>query len=287
MGGTVNNPAGGLIKIDNGAIVKLQNGSYANGGSITLNSTGNTTELAVAGASVTLTGVGNVTMSNNANNFILGTTNTNILTNRVIIQGSGNIGNNSMGLVNGGTIIANQSTPLVIQPNFMGFTNNGTLQVNSGDIMHVQTGPFANFVGTTLTGGTYNVSGTLQIDQLGTAGGEIVTNAANIILNGAASSFVDSASNDALSNLNTNATGSGFTITGGRNFTTAGNFTNNGTLTVGSGSTFDVNGNLTNFSGTTLTGGTYSISGTLQFNGANIVNNCREHHLDRHDFEDH
>ena len=42
-------------------------------------------------------------------------------------------------------------------------------------------------------------------------------------------------------------------IASGRNFTTAGNFTNNGTLTVGSSnSTFDVNGNLTNFSGTTL-----------------------------------
>ena len=140
-----------------------------------------------------------------------------------------------MGLVNGGTIIANQSTPLIIQPNFMGFTNNGTLQVNNGDIMQVKTGPFSNFVGTTLTGGTYNVSGTLEIDQLGNTGGEIVTNAAHIIMNGPTSTFVDSASNDALSNLNTNAVGSGFTIMGGRNFTTAGNFTNNGTLTVGGG----------------------------------------------------
>ena len=273
LGGTLNNPAGGLIKIDNGAVINLQNGSYANGGSITLNSTGNNTELVVAGASVTLTGVGNVTMSNSANNFILGAVNTYILTNKVTIQGSGNIGNNGMGLVNGGTIIANQSTPLIIQPNFMGFTNNGTLQVNSGDMMLVKTGPFSNFVGTTLTGGTYNVAGTLEIDQLGNAGGEIVTNAAKIILNGPSSSFVDAAMNDALTNLKTNATGSGFTIIGGRNFTTAGNFTNNGTLTVGSGSTFKVNGNLTNLSSGTLNGGVYSISGTFQFNGANIVNN--------------
>src|SRR5215510_3955827 len=75
----------------------------------------------------------------------------------------------------------------------------------------------------------------------------------------------------------TNAAGAGFTINGGANFTTAGNFTNNGTLTVGSStSKFDVNGNLTNFNSTTntLTGGTYNLTGTLQFNGANIVTNA-------------
>jgi len=43
---------------------------------------------------------------------------------------------------------------------------------------------------------------------------------------------------------------------------------------VGSGSKFDVNGNLTNFSGTTLTGRSYNLTGTLQFNGANIVTNA-------------
>src|SRR4029077_15229197 len=73
----------------------------------------------------------------------------------------------------------------------------------------------------------------------------------------------------------TNDSGATFAIASGRNFTTAGNFTNNGTLTVGSSnSTFDVNGNLTNFSGTTLTGGTYNVTGTLQFNNANIVTNA-------------
>jgi len=53
----------------------------------------------------------------------------------------------------------------------------------------VDTGTFTNFSGTTLKGGTYNVSGTLQIYNLGTAGGEIVTNDANLILSapGAAS----------------------------------------------------------------------------------------------------
>jgi hypothetical protein len=278
LGGTISNPAGGVIKIDNGAALKLQSGSYFNAGGITLNSTGNTTELMVNGSNVTLTGGGSVTLSNNANNFILGAASTDMLTNQETIQGAGNIGNGRMGLVNSGTILANQGTALIIQPDSLGFTNNGTLSVSSGDTLHVSnasSGPFSNFVGNTLTGGTYNVSGTLQIDQLGNTGGEIVTNAANILLNGSTSSFVDAAGMDALTKLNANSTASsGFAITGGRNFTTAGNFTNNGTLTVGSGSKFDVNGNLTNFSGTTLTGGTYNVTGTLQFNNANIVTNA-------------
>ena len=79
---------------------------------------------------------------------------------------------------------------------------------------------------------------------------------------------------NALKNFKTNAPAGNFALAGGRSFTTTGNFTNNGVLTIGSGSKFDVNGNLTNFSGTTLTGGTYNVSGTLQFNGANIVTNA-------------
>ena len=275
LGGTVNNPAGGVIKVDNNTLLNLENGSYPKLGSVTLNSTGNFTELQVNGANVTLSG-GSVTMSNNANNLIFGAATADTLTNQETIQGAGNIGHGRMTLVNSGTINANQSAGLTIQANG-GFNNQGTLSVSSGDLMHVFGGPFSNFSGTTLTGGTYNVTGTLKIDQLGSTGGEIVTNKANISLNGGASSFVDAAGKDALTKLNANATGSAFTITGGRNFTTLGNFTNNGTLTVGSGnSKFTVNGNLGNFNSTTKTlmGGTYNLTGTLQFNGANIVTNA-------------
>jgi hypothetical protein len=62
---------------------------------------------------------------------------------------------------------------------------------------------------------------------------------------------------------------------GGQSFTTGGNFTNDGVLTVGTGSTFAVapTGSLTNFSGTTLTGGTFEVLGTLEFAGANIKTN--------------
>ena len=130
-------------------------------------------------------------------------------------------------------------------------------------------GNLTNFSGTTLTGGTYTVGGKLQFN-----GANIVTNAASITLSGVSSKIVNQTAADGLANFATNASTGSFTISGGRNFTTAGNFTNNGSLTVGTGSKFIVNGNLTNFSGTTLTGGTYNVSGTLQFNGANIVTNA-------------
>jgi hypothetical protein len=250
-------------------------GTINNTGSITLNSAGNNSTLELT-ANTTLTGSGTVTLTNSTlpSNYIYGSSGAFVLTNQNnLIQGTGTIADGQMGLINNGTILSNGSG-LTIQPSSSGFTNNGTLQVAAGSFMHVLGGPFTNFASNTLTGGSYNVSGNLEIDQLGSTGGEIKTNAANITLNGATSSFVDSAGKDALSSLNTNAATGIFTISGGRNFTTQSDLTNNGTLGVGTGSKFVVSGNLTNFSGTTLTGGVYNIGGTLQFTGANIVTNA-------------
>ena len=261
-----------MLKIDNGAVLDLESGTYSKLGAVTLNSTGNFTELVIDGTSVTLS-KGTITLSNNANNYIFGAATADTLNNGDTISGAGHIGNGQMTLVNSGTINANQSAGMVIQASG-GLTNTGTLQVAVGDTMHVFGGKFTNFSGSTLTGGSYVVAGTLEIDQFGTTGGEIVTDAANITLNGNSAKFVDAAGKDVTTNLATITSAGGFTLTGGRNFTTVGNFTNNGALTIGSGSKFDVNGNLTNFAGTTLTGGTYNVTGTLQFNSANIVTNA-------------
>src|SRR6516165_2747758 len=103
-------------------------------------------------------------------------------------------------------------------------------------------------------------------------GGEIVNNAANITLNGPNSSIVDQNGLNALTKLAANSTStSSFTVEGGRTFTTGGNFTNNGTLIVGSGSLFDVTGNLTNISGSTISGGTYNLTGSLKANNASGI----------------
>jgi len=306
-GGTMETASGNTATLDgssHGALTLSKGSTYTsplntqtlilgvinnNGGIVLDGGAGTNTEMTLQ-TNTTLQGAGGgtVTLSTasspaGGNAFIQGNGLTLTNTNN-ILRGAGIIGNGSLSLINGagGTLLANSPGQTLLINGSGTITNNGTMQVASGSALHVQNGPFTNFAGTTLTGGTYNTSGTLEIDELGSSGGEIVTNAANITLNGPSSSFIDAAGKNALLNLSTNAPGSSFTVTGGQNFTTnssdsaSGAFTNNGTLTVGSSSsTFDVNGNLTNFNSATktLTGGTYNVTGTLQFNGANIVTN--------------
>jgi hypothetical protein len=258
----------GSVLVNTGATLNLtSSGTDTNGGTVSL--IGST--LKISGATTTLSGKGTVSLSNSASNLITGGTGV-TLTTANTIQGSGTISN--MAIVNTGTLNANQSTPLIVLPAAGGLNNKGTVNISTGDTMQIGTsagGALTNFSGTTLTGGTYTVGGTLQFGASGTS---IVTDAANITLTGASSQIIDFSNNNVLTNLATITSGSSFTLGASRSFTTAGNFTNNGTLTVGGGDTFKVNGNLTNFSGTTLTGGTYKVNGTLKFNNANIVTNA-------------
>ena len=280
--GAVTLSKGSTYTVNTGNVVATT-GTITDKGNIQLNGGNSNNALMGLNGNTTLNGGGTLTLAFNG----IGTGGAIIqqngggitLTNQDTIQGTGTIGNGGLTLINAtaGTLFASLSGQTLLVNGGGNITNNGTMKVATGALLHVTNGTFTNFSGTTLTGGTYNDSGTLEIDELGNTGGEIVTNAANIILNGASSSFVDGGGNNALSLLNTNASGSSFSITGGRNFTTAGNFTNNGTLTVGSNtSKFVVNGNLTNFNSVsdTLTGGTYNVTGALQFNGANVVNNA-------------
>jgi len=264
------------LSFNNGTSLTINGGGVSNSGNIRLNSTGTSTFLNF-NKPATLGGGGTITLTDSANpqNFIRGASSNVTLDNQETIQGAGNIGNGQIGLTNDGTILANASHALSIQPSSSGFTNNGTLQVASGSIMHVFGGPFTNFSGSTLTGGTYNISGKLEIDQLGSTGGEIVTNAASIILTGSASSFVDAAGKDALSKFATNGSAGSFSLQGGRAFTTAANFSTAGTLTIGSGSTFTVGGIGTSFTqtaGTTTDDGTLAVpsSGSLSLNGGSL-----------------
>ena len=298
-GGTLNTSGGGVIEsggtttlngvtLSSGSTYTASNnattavsGTLTNNGTIQINGGNGANGFFALNAATTLSGGGTVTLSTNPSNggsaYILQNTGGLTLTNfNNTIQGNGVIGNGGLTVVNeaGGTIASNAAGGTLLLNGGGGLTNLGTLAVSSGDLLHVTSGPFTNFSGSTLTGGTYNVAGTLQVDELGSAGGEIVTDAANIVLNGTAASFVDGGGNNALSRLAIIAAGSSFDLLGGRNFTTAGNFTNNGTLGVGSGSTFNVTGSLGNFSGTTLTGGSYNVTGTLEFPGANIVTNA-------------
>ncbi len=242
-------------------------GTITNDGSIAMS--GSTLSI---GNSVTLAGTkGTVVLSNSASNLITAATSGLTLTNDNTIEGAGTI--EKMAIVNDGTIAANQSTGLIILPSSGGLTNKGILSVSTGDTMEIGTsagGALVNFSGTTLTGGTYDVTGTLEFGASGTS---LVTNDASITLTGKSAEIEDFAGQNILTDFATNATGGSFSLASGASFATAGNFTNNGKLTVGAGSVFKVTGSLTNFSSSTdtLTGGTYTVGGKLEFAGADIV----------------
>jgi hypothetical protein len=122
-----------------------------------------------------------------------------------------------------------------------GLTNSGTLQANAASTLQVSTN-LTNFNAGALTGGTYVANGTtghagiIQLNLAPNTGGEILTNAATIVLNGPTAVIVDSNGNNALESLSNN-TGS-LTVTGGQVFSTGASFTNGGTLHVGAASSF-------------------------------------------------
>src|SRR4029077_19080968 len=132
-------------------------------------------------------------------------------------------------------------------------------------------GSLTNFSGTTLTGGIYNLTGTLQF-----TGANIVTNVANIQCTRASSKIIDQLSANGLANFATNASTGSFTVAGGRTLSTLGAFTNNGTLTTtGIGSEFTAGGNLINNKSLTTTGGDSEVatigSATFTNNGSLTV----------------
>ena len=126
-----------ILNIGNNTQLTIQSGgNILNNGALNLNSSANTTELIIDGAT-TLSGTGTVTMSNNTNNYITGG---GTFTNKQTIQGAGNIGNNNLTLVNSGStaiIDANVSSTLQINPNG-GTTNTGTLEATAGGVLELE-----------------------------------------------------------------------------------------------------------------------------------------------------
>jgi hypothetical protein len=301
-GGTMGTNPGGVSTLDgstHGALTISAGSTYSNGNAsyvVTLGTITNngTIQLTAAGnnsifdlsANTTLNGNGTVTLASTGAGYAIiqqevgGLTLTNAGN---TIQGAGIIGNGGLTIVNGagGTILANVSGGTLYINGTGGLTNNGTLQVDAGSTLRV-TSPITNFSGTTLTGGTYIVAGTLEIDALGTTGGEIVHNAADIILSGAGYSFVDANGRNALSAFSTNLAAGSFTLENGANFTTLGAFSNSGVMDIEAGDLFSVNGVFTQSGGTTQVDGTLTASsitvngglleGTGQLNGSLTVN---------------
>jgi hypothetical protein len=138
--------------------------------------------------------------------------------------------------------------------------------VGGGGLINI-TGPFSNFSSTTstLTGGSYLLTGTLQFQNA-----SILKNAASITLTGAASKIVNQLAVGALKNLNANLTGATFSLQSGRLFTTPAAFTNAGTLTVGVGSGFGTTSSYTQTAGRTTVDGALSAPGGMKVNAGTL-----------------
>jgi len=105
------------------------------------------------------------------------------------------------------------------------FDNQGMVTVSSGT---VSIGNAVQLMGNTLTGGTWYVSGSGKLTLSGSGGSDIVTNQAEITLDGAAAVFSN------LTYLEENQ--GGLSLLGGQRFVTSGGLTNAGTLRIGADS---------------------------------------------------
>jgi hypothetical protein len=112
------------------------------------------------------------------------------------------------------------------------FSNTGVVDVQIGTLAFTRN--VAQTTGTTLTGGTWKVGAgaALVLD-----GGNLATNQGSVVLSGSGSTFAQ---------INSLANNQGsFDINSGRNFSTVGNLTNSGLVTIGPTSTLTVDGMFT------------------------------------------
>ncbi|MDQ6625711.1 MAG: choice-of-anchor D domain-containing protein, partial [Verrucomicrobiota bacterium] len=324
IGGTLSTAdltgAGGVIQsINNASIENLTNNGFLNAvdnttlqfvgtivdnGVTRLNSAGNTTDLRLNG-DVTLNGTGTLTGSNTLSNRVLGlTTGNETLTNGPshTINGTMQLGQNFMNLVNQGLIESNQSN-LIIDPTSTAlnditgtfrassnaqltlaggsYTNNGTYEALTGSVLQMNSDAvLTNYnSGTmTLTGGTYRSVSTGGQSTLNLNIGQVVNNAAGIVLDGV-NTIIHTSDNttDALRDFNNNTATGSFTVTNGRNFNRTFAFNNAGLVMVGPSSLFtavqfDLSGTLTGAGTLTDSGPLNWTAGTMSGTGITNAN---------------
>jgi hypothetical protein len=180
------------------------------------------------GGAQSIAGSGSVMMQGDGNNTVIGQESDNTLT---IAQGvtvssnNGVIGEFGSKLVNDGVMLSLPGLTIASDT----FTNNGTLEADSGSFVEVF-GTLTNYNATTstLSGGTFVAGGPMYLSSIAT----IVTNASTITLSGVGS-IIGGAQGDAINNSITTNTGT-LDIAEGESITAASNttFLNEGTLVI-------------------------------------------------------
>lgn len=139
------------LALTNGTVLSVHrnparplSGLIENAGLITLNSTGMVTQLELADGDVTLTGSGTIRLGNHVLNRISGLGAGRLINEDNTIAGSGQLGLNSLGIVNRGLILADQPVALVVDPNTLGLVNEGVMRAENGATLSIIGGNFNN-----------------------------------------------------------------------------------------------------------------------------------------------
>ncbi len=264
----------GAIKINDGSTLEIGSGVWINNiGSITLNAAAQTSTLAFNNSQPLLLGsatsAGQVTMSDNPGNRIVGITGQETLVNNAAhtIQGAGTIANFGGGFVNNGTVIANGANPLIID--ISAATTRGNAGLTTGGVTEIQNGGTLQILST--VGGTVSTAGSGEIFlAAATAGTSTLSfndqgKAQTFLLAGGALgpayTVVMSIGGNRIAGVNGDETlvnGLNSTIIGQGVIANFARFTNNGGLETGGG-VLEVQAPLGNWNGTTATlaGGTW------------------------------
>ena len=233
-------------------------GSIVNSGTIALQSSNQSTDLIIASSTVTLSGGGTITMSDNGGNRIYGLAATDVLDNvNNTIEGAGQFGDGTLTLINGGIIEAVGNNALTIDLGSTGmnlasgellgvgagglsitngtYTNLGLIQADNGSHVTFSTGAtLTNSVNGTLTGGTYGAVASGNGATLSITGSAITDLAADLILSGVGSTITFGGT--AIENsLTTIARTGELQVLNDRDYTTTKKITNSGTLALGGG----------------------------------------------------
>jgi hypothetical protein len=269
--GTLTTAPGATLAVSNGDTLTWTTGSTINnGGAITLDSAGSATKISLNGAqggTITLDGTGALVLGNNANNSIEADQFSLTFDNNSTIEGSGSIGTNvNLALNNTGTINADQSTPLILQPSLSNTSptvNTGTLEATNGGTLELE-GIITN------TGGLIQATGTNSAVSL--VNGVSVTDGTLTSSNGGVIQSVSGT----LDGAPTITSGSTISVpdNGKLTLTTGSAITNDGAITL------DSAGSATKISLNGAQGGTITLDGT----GALVLGNNADNSIEADQF---
>ena len=178
----------GDVRVINNTRLALE-GTVNNTGTILLDGMGNNTYLHFDQGPVMLTGGGEVVTSDSLAIWIYARAGGSIINVDNTIRGAGNFGWNQSAITNeaAGTIIADQTNRLEIDPGSAGMMNHGTMQVTNNAELRVLAGPFETDGTVTVDAGAlFNRTGDFVMNGGSTTvEGELRTNSDVIINNGA------------------------------------------------------------------------------------------------------